>query len=238
MRIERDVIDIDEKLTSNFWEKRARRGLKLKTVLLNETLDDEILQKRNNKELDIVKSVLPENASILDIGCGLGRWADNLKNDIKFYQGIDNSVSLIEIARKRFEENDNIEFLNMSASKIIPENLNSDFDVAIITGVMMYINDKDIFGILDYMNRTVDKFIYIQESICTKEGRLTLDNIYSESLSDNYSAIYRTQEEYENFYKKSLTNFIIEKTDLLLDNEMSLHEETNARYWILKRVEK
>ncbi|MBR2430724.1 class I SAM-dependent methyltransferase [bacterium] len=238
MRIKDEIVDINENLTSKFWENRAKKGLTLKTVLLNEELEDDILYKRNLKELNIVKSILPQEPQILDIGCGFGRWAENLKDEITYYQGIDYAESLINIAQKRFKQNNNINFVKMSISKLDEKQLlSSYYNMAIVTGVLMYINDKDIFEILDFINTYITDTIYIQESI-SKNSRLTLDNIYSENLNDNYSAIYRTKDEYEKFFIYKLNNFTIKTSDLLLDEDMTSHKETNARYWVLKRIQK
>ena len=235
MRIKQEVIDINEEQTLNFWEKRADRGLNLKTVLLNESLDDSIIRKRNFKESDIVKSILPKQSSVLDIGCGIGRWADNLKEHISFYHGIDYTESLISIAKQRFKENKNVDFIKMSASNIDKAMLRSQYDMTIITGVLMYINDKNIPNLLNFIDNVTTDTIYVQESMSINT-RLTLDNIYSDNLKDNYSAIYITKEEYETFYKNNLKHFKIKKVDLLLDDDMAPHKETNAMYWILKRI--
>ena len=64
------------------------------------------------------------------------------------------------------------------------------------------------------------------------DARLTLNKFESKDLQTDYSAIYRTKQEYEKYFK--LNNFDIIKTDLLLDNKSGAREETNAQYWILK----
>ena len=96
----------------------------------------------------------------------------------------------------------------------------------------MYINDSDIMRILKSFSGISPEYIYIQESISLMEGRLTLNNFESKELKTNYSAIYRTKAEYEEYYRQA--GFRILKTDLLLDDEIGGRKETNAQYWLLR----
>ena len=71
------------------------------------------------------------------------------------------------------------------------------FDTVIIEGGSMYINDVDLrncyASLADVLNEGA--IVYIEECIGVNE-RLTLDHIWSDSLKDNYDAIYRTRKEY------------------------------------------
>ena len=100
----------------------------------------------------------------------------------------------------------------------------------------MYVNDTNLskfFKTLKQMTNTCNiQNIYIQESISIMENRLTLNQFESKDLKTNYNAIYRTKQEYEEYFKTN--KFDIIKTDLLLDNKSGAREETNAQYWILK----
>ena len=67
----------------------------------------------------------------------------------------------------------------------------------IIAGVSMYINDAELRKCYDSLTDILNEgaIVYIEESIGVNE-RLTLDHIWSDSLKDNYDAIYRTRKEY------------------------------------------
>ena len=237
-RIYADKIEIDNNSTKEFWENRANNINNLQTVLLGSDKTGIKQNTRNEHEKLIVESVVKQiqNPKILDIGCGIGRWAENLINQFDSYTGVDFSEGFIDYASKKFSDNENIKFYNNSILNLDKEILDSNFNFIICTGVLMYVNDTNLskfFKTLKQMTNTCNiQNIYIQESISIMDNRLTLNQFESKDLKTNYNAIYRTKQEYEEYFKTN--KFDIIKTDLLLDNKSGAREETNAQYWILK----
>lgn len=233
-RVYTDKIEIDNNSTKEFWENRANNINNLQTVLLGSDKTGIEQNTRNEHEKLIVESVVKQiqNPRILDIGCGIGRWAENLINQFDYYTGVDFSEGFIDYASKKFSDNKNIKFCNNSILELDDTILSSNFNFIICTGVLMYVNDSNIFDILKAFRRVTPEYVYIQESISLMDARLTLNQFESKDLQTNYNAIYRTRQEYEEFFKTS--GFDIIKTDLLLDNKSGAREETNAQYWILK----
>lgn len=115
--------------------------------------------------------------------------------------------------------------------------LNQQFDLVIITGVLMYLNDEVTAPLLKELSALVkaDGIFYIQESVSLTDERLTLKDFYSQDLQTYYSAIYRKISEYEDMFKKSLADFAVDTKGLLLDDGDGARSETNAEYWCLKR---
>lgn len=233
-RVYTDKIEIDNNSTKEFWENRANNINNLQTVLLGSDKTGIEQNTRNEHEKLIVESVIKQiqNPRILDIGCGIGRWAENLINQFDSYTGVDFSEGFINFASEKFANYSNIKFYNNSILNLNKEILNSKFNFIICTGVLMYINDSNIFNILKAFRRVTPEYVYIQESISLMDARLTLNKFESKDLQTNYNAIYRTKQEYEEYFKTN--GFDIIKTDLLLDNKSGAREETNAQYWILK----
>lgn len=233
-RVYTDKIEIDNNSTKEFWENRANNINNLQTVLLGSDKTGIEQNTRNEHEKLIVESVIKQikNPKILDIGCGIGRWAENLINQFDSYTGVDFSEGFINFASEKFANYSNIKFYNSSILNLDKEILNSKFNFIICTGVLMYINDSNIFDILKAFRRVTPEYVYIQESISLMDARLTLNKFESKDLQTNYNAIYRTKQEYEEYFKTN--KFDIIKTDLLLDNKSGAREETNAQYWILK----
>ena len=79
-RVYTDKIEIDNNSTKEFWENRANNINNLQTVLLGSDKTGIEQNTRNEHEKLIVESVVKQiqNPRILDIGCGIGRWAENL----------------------------------------------------------------------------------------------------------------------------------------------------------------
>ena len=149
-RVYDEKIDINTEDAKKFWTNKGREHLSLKSVLLGVDKAEDAQKKRNEKESGILSSVvsnLPE-LRILDIGCGIGRWAENFKDNLDFYTGIDYSKGFIEYAKNRFEGYKNINFLELSICDIDKLNLKEKYNLIICTGVLMYINDSDIMRIL------------------------------------------------------------------------------------------
>lgn len=235
-RIRDKNIEITSDATKSFWQSRISKGYNLKSVLLNEDAEDNQILNRNTKESNLLKSFLDENKKykILDIGCGIGRWVSNLHNFIEQYTGIDYTNGFIELAKNKYKQF-NVNFIQMSVTSIDLSALFSSYDLSILTGVCMYINDKDLPKLFSVINALTTQTIYLQESVSLTNERLTLKEYYSNDLKRAYSAIYRIIPEYESFLKNYCTNFKLVSKGLLLDAQTGKREETNAAYWILKR---
>ncbi|MDR2410348.1 MAG: class I SAM-dependent methyltransferase [Bacteroidales bacterium] len=239
-RIYKKNVDIDVDAIRSFWNKKAQKDSSLKAVLLGADFGENSGIIRNERESNILKGFIKNPKTVLDIGCGIGRWAYNLKSDFEIYHGIDFSEEFIKNATLNFKDFPNIKFFNMSVIDIDIKSLLASYNLIIITGVAMYINDNEIERLFYYLNKLSDyaTTIYFQESISILPYRLTLKDFNSIELQSKYNAIYRTTEEYESYFSKYLVNYQIddEKTGLLLDEETGARKETNARYWFLRRI--
>jgi len=235
-------INVDSGSIKEFWNNNAKKDSSLKSVLLGKDFGANSADLHNQKETKILLDFIGnDKKDILDIGCGIGRWAYNLLSIINLYHGIDFSDEFIKAANNSFAKYENIQFFCASAAKIEYENLGmlKKYDLVISTGVSMYINDDELERIYSTINRltTNGSFLYLQDTTSLLETRLTLKDFYSKELETKYNAIYRTRGEYENFFDKYLSDFELlnNGTDLLLDKESGAREETNARYWCFRK---
>lgn len=67
-------------------------------------------QKFWNEMRDFAESMVPGD-HVLDLGCGNGRLYDTLKDKSINYTGVDNSLELLDFAKKRWGENESRQFL-------------------------------------------------------------------------------------------------------------------------------
>lgn len=220
--------DINSNNVKNFFNERANKGLEsdLSIVFLQ---NKETSEKRNlegikffNEKFDITSK------KILEIGCGIGRWAEAIYSKCDSYLGIDYAEDLIEIAKKSYDY-ENCKFQVMSAMDIKVEELliEPPFDIILISGVLMYINDSDLTKVIDSINlvSTDDKKLFIMEPISCLETRLTLKDFYSEELESDYNAVYRTENEYLEFFKRFNS-----KTITVEDMYKDLNHRSETKY--------
>lgn len=248
-RIYNDKENIDTNGVKNFYEQRAKNTKSLKAVLLNERLPSNAAVVRNKTEFENLKRYLGDKRyNVLDIGCGMGRWAENLQDKyIISYDGIDFSQNFIKNAKEKFKDDKRISFYQMSATKLDNEKLKNKYDLIIITGACMYINDEDLPMLFKNIDELLEcgGILYLQESVSVLNERLTLKDFYSDELQCNYSAIYRTIDEYgailesmENFeFLVDLHSDNIRGGGLLLTKETGARDETNAYWWVIKKKE-
>jgi SAM-dependent methyltransferase len=239
-RIYGEKTAIDSESVKKFWDNNARKDPSLKSVLLGYDFGENSASLHNQKEIKIVSGFIGNGKkTVFDIGCGIGRWAYNLKQIIQKYDGIDFSEEFIKSANANFKDFDEINFYCMPATNIDQTKLLKKYNVVVMTGVSMYINDENLGNLYANINNFTEKgsFLYIQDSISLLGTRLTLKDFDSKELKTKYNAIYRTRDEYETLFKKHLTEFKTNRngSDLLLDENSGAREETNARYWLLKR---
>ena len=129
-------IKIEQKKVKSFFNNMSVQGEnQLKSVNLQS--DSHLSKERDKNERDIIFPLLNLSGGekVLEIGCGIGRFAEHIKRDIKIYQGIDFSQKFIKLAQTKFSEFKNIHFQLMSATKIEQKKLKvkPKFDL-IVTG--------------------------------------------------------------------------------------------------------
>lgn len=159
-----------------------------------------LVLQRDRIEKEIISGHLPFSPEdrVLDIGCGVGRWADEIvpKLDGGCYLGIDFSEKMLGIARERFKESTSVEFACGQLQDLPGLAAGRTFDVILINGVLEYVSDDDMRKCLVDADSLLSDggFIYLKEPVSTK-GR-TVFSGYSDRLGMEYFAIYRSMKEY------------------------------------------
>lgn len=249
MRIIKNVVNLNEEDVKNFYNKRAfkydEKNPYLSVMLQDANPELAIYRDRYEKQTILPFLNLDKQSKVIDIGCGVGRWADLVQAYTDCYYGIDFSEEIINIAKERkyrdmFKPNYIVaSFQDIAFGK--SKNLIKDkFNRVIIAGVGIYINDDELErcynGLLDILDK--DTIIYIREPIGIEE-RLTLKEFYSNEMSLYYNAIYRTKEQYIEMLAKTLCNkdFFIESEGYIITDDTQNRKETTQYYFILKNKE-
>ena len=234
-RLYGDKEDINSEKVKDFFNKRASKDSEgLSSIVLFQDKENSEQWHEDEKKI-FYENIDVSGKSVLEIGCGVGRWAEALHGKCDSYLGLDFSEELLEIAKESYKEFDDCNFQLMSATDIKVDELiiKPPFDVVIFSGFLMYINDDDINIIMDEVNQITadDKKVFAMEPISHMDSRLTLKDFYSEGLESDYSAIYRTESEYVEFFEKLNCNEI--RTGNIFE-ELSDHSETGYMYFVVE----
>ena len=232
-RLYGDKEDINSDKVRDFFNNRAKKNFDsdLSIVLFQ---DKENSQQRHEEEKKLLfENIDVSGKKVIEIGCGIGRWAEAFHDKCESFLGLDFSEDLIDIANKS-QNYDNCKFQVMSATDIKVDELliEPPFDVIVFSGFLMYINDDDIGTVMDEVNNigAENMKVFAMEPVSCLETRLTLKDFYSEGLESDYNAIYRTVDEYmEIFAKLKCDNIFVD--DIFKD--LSDHSETQYKYFIV-----
>ena len=235
-RVYGEKINIDTENTISFYNQRAKtiktREREYTTVLLGDKDPDfSVKWDAYEKQFILPKLKLTKEKVILDIGCGIGRWAEAVVGQCKEYYGVDFSSEMIAVAKENIKK-ENCHFYKMSLVDALSDSKITarKYDIVLMTGVSMYINEEELIKCYHGLKRLAkrDTLFYFEESVGKKE-RLTLNHIWSEDLKDYYAAIYRTREEYKSLIRECMkeAEFIEEGYMDFLDKK----EQSETSHW-------
>lgn len=245
-RIYGEKYEIDTCRTRELYNARADRLNKMRSPYTSVLLGDQnpdYADKWNALEKELIMPFMQadENKSVLDLGCGIGRWAEPLLPLCKIYTGVDFSEGMIEEAKKRCAHlmNENTSFICSSVQDFLEsEESDKTFDIIIVSYVCMYINDSEIERVMHRISEIASEkcVVYFIDTVGL-EKRLTLNEIYSEALKSDYSAIYRTVDEYERLYSVFEKNGFsgVSRGFMPKLNNEEAYSETDRHYMVLKR---
>ncbi len=245
MRIAEKKTDIDYKETKRFFKNRSEKfsGENPYAVTMYQDHNKELVQQRNQKETEKLCPLLTldAHAKVLDVACGIGRWADVLPEEISAYCGLDFSRELIEIAKQR-NTRAHFSFLEGAAEELevtLEKHGLGKFNRVLLVGILLYLNDREVKSVLEQVERSSEphSLICIREPIGIKK-RLTLKDFFSEELDDQYNAIYRTRQEFAEFLEEALIRkgFTVRREGFLFEEEaLNNRKETAQYFYILER---
>ncbi len=246
-RIYGERVNIKTENTRSFYNERAKAIASMANPYVSVLLGDQNPShaeewNRFEKTFILPELQISQTSRVLDIGCGIGRWAESLIPLSGYYCGTDFSPEMVETARKRNRfEGKAYDFHNLSFQETVQQSTgfyNGRFDRLVVGGVCMYINDEELPACYEGLLSLLDErcVIYFTETVAV-EKRLTLDECPSEALKANYDVIYRTPEEYIQHYKVfTNSGFTVREQKYLphLNNEKQFYE-TDRWYTLLER---
>ena len=121
---------------------------------------DRIIAPNQDRLFASIKNIVESDSSIIDVGCGTGRFSFSIKDKCKSILGIDLSIRNIERANLVLGRNpdEKISFQHKTVSDIIVEK-KPHFDYAVITYVIHEVHEDDREKLLNEIARVTDKII-------------------------------------------------------------------------------
>jgi SAM-dependent methyltransferase len=245
-RVYGEVVDIDYQSTLEFFEGRATgaRSSDALTTVLYQDAHPEVAEARHAFEVERVSPHLglERLPTVLDVGCGNGRWARALSCRVGTYLGVDFSSSLLEQARKAVAPQADaarFRFQVLSATDLDTAALAVDppFGLVVSAGILIYLNDQDVAKVIRaYASLTgPGSVVYLREPVAVSE-RLTLAHFPSEELHAEYSAVYRPASHYRDLIEREFRSgqfeFVVDEP---LGAELSNRAETTQHYFVFRR---
>lgn len=149
-------------------------------------------QKNYIKEFLLIKKIIKDNlskpSSLIDLGCGTGKYS-NLLTKLKLnVVGVDRSKEMLKIAKKKFYKNKKLTFVNSNINKI---NLKKKFDII-----------SALFHILSYQTSTtnINSFFKNAHSHLKQNGILIFDFWFKDGVLKLQTPV-RVREFNNNSYK-------------------------------------
>lgn len=153
---------------------------------------------RFREELKIVDRLLADLASqqvALDLGSGVGFWAEAFADRFDRVEAVEGSESLYQELRNRCSMLPNVQIHHANVLKYQPS---EPFDVAFLGGLLMYLNDTDVVSLLQNLRRS-DNTQRSGKVLC-RESTVRGQSVAKQG---DYSVIYRSVAHYQQLFQNS-----------------------------------
>lgn len=123
------------KTSPRFWDKRATSYAKQ---------DIQNVSAYEHK-LQLTQNIFPQQASVLEVGCGTGATAMIHSEHVERIRGIDYSCEMIRIAEQRLAKSDSVGNVKFSVDTIETLNDSEQFDVILALNLLHLVPDRKSF---------------------------------------------------------------------------------------------
>lgn len=237
---------INTKSVAEFFDSRAEKITTLGPIqaVIYQDKHPALAAKRNIAEKTKLLPFLQLDGTqrVLDVGCGTGRWAENLLPMSSWYHGLDACEGLITHARKQFANVTHGRFTVASADDYSLETLNEYqcFDRVLCAGVLIYLNEDAALRALRCMaNVLAPKGLVLLREPVGIYRRLTISEHYSDDMEQDYSAIYRTRDELDALILKAMpkNSFrLVASGDVYEEESLNNRSDTKQQWLLLERA--
>lgn len=229
------TVAIDQDSVKRFWDARASTYSQLPfESVVNLEQDPENLKLKIELETGKVFHYLPSlsGARILDLGAGVGQWAFRFADcGAGEVVAVEYSADLVEIGRREAAERGykSVEFVVSAAEDFASA---SNFDFIFISGLFVYLNDDQALRLAQHLPSLVagDSRVVLRDGTAI-ESRYELNKSFSEHLQTEYSAVYRTRDEYRELFASAGFQLIRDENVFYEGCPLNKYPETRLRIY-------
>ncbi len=176
---------------------------------------DKIIAPNQDQIFDQIRKIIEPNSSVIDVGCGTGRFSFSVADKVQKVVAIDLSKKNIDKANQTLSKNLNtkISFHHTNLSNLISQNLH--FDYAVMTYVIHEVNPDERIPLLKEMAQIADKIIIGDYLVPVNKGFWNILNEVVEFLAgkEHYC-------NFKNFVADNGLYRLIDKTELKVIREI------------------
>jgi len=123
---------------------------------------DLFIAPNQDKSFKIVKGIIKDNSSVVDVGCGTGRFSFSIEDKVGKVDGVDLSERNIKIAKVKLNSKNSskIQFFHSDVNRYFKEK-SEKYDYAAMSYVIHEINEALRIDILKTLSEHSDKIIII-----------------------------------------------------------------------------
>lgn len=233
---------IDKESITAFFKQRAAKADQLGHIqaVIYQDKNPDLAQQRDAAEKAKLLPLLhlQKHESVLDVGCGTGRWADVVVPECGKYLGTDFSQELVDIARTRFSSNPHTNFVCLPAEQVSATTIQDRFQVILSLGLFIYLNDDELIKTIQGYASVADTScrLLLREPVGT-QTRLTIKEHFSEDMDQIYNAIYRTEEEIMSIVRAELfpKGFSLRDSGDVYEAALNNRADTKQKWFLLEK---
>tara|TARA_B100000886_G_scaffold297472_1_gene225156 strand:- start:556 stop:1245 length:690 start_codon:yes stop_codon:yes gene_type:complete len=227
---------------NRFWENQSLKKTSFIHSLSNLSNDIEFSKEKRNYEMKKIRGLLKRinrtYNSCIEIGAGSCQWTYILAKLSKNVLCTDTSKGMLDVGKeyinkKKTKNNINFFYGDICEVRNPP---NAPYDLVFISGLILYLSQNQFSKLIKFIsiNTKANSNLILREPVGINK-EYVLDDVYSEELETNYSAIYRTENNILNAFKSY--NYIVEHNDWLHPNNSKFNkwEETRLKLISLRR---
>ena len=191
---------------------------------------DVFIAPNQDRLFSLIKNIIEPDLSVLDVGCGTGRFSFTIADKSKSVLGIDLSKRNIEKAKSNLAKypNEKISFTHSTISDLISQNLH--FDFAVMTYVIHEVNEEERIKLLKDISNVADKIIIGDYLAPKPSGFWSVLNEVVEFAAG--SEHYRN---YKNFVHNGGLKDLADKTELKIIKEIKNKPSTSHLVLLIKK---